>query len=230
MKNYRKLIYVLFLLPALAVSAQCRYCMSFEDFMEGRWEPLDTVFVDSHSKSHQFWVGGNDFTLSTGDKKTDKMLKKEAFAVKVDRKLFVNCRNLVFEKSTFGNGYAQAMTLDQRGVFFVNKKIGKSSRNLVAKTSAMAIFVGVPLATIGTAVAVSNQLSNQVCYLVSKREDGANPCYISMIDDIVMPDLLGTNTELINEYYSESDPSKRLQAAHILPILKKAGLFKKLKQ
>ena len=93
--------------------------------MAERWEPLDTVYSKKHSKGRQFWVGGNDFTLTTGDKATDNMLKDHAFAVKQGRRLYVNCRNLEFQKTRFGKGYAQAMTMGKDTVFFVNKKIGK---------------------------------------------------------------------------------------------------------
>ena len=222
MKNYRKLMYVLFLLPALAVSAQCRYCMSFEDFMEGRWEPLDTVFVDSHSKSHQFWVGGGEVALTTGDKKTDKILKNESFAVKVGRKLFVNSHNLRYKKMKIGNGYYQAMTLGQHGIVFVNRTI-LAPKEMMERGAFYAGAIG--------AMVISNELfKQQVCYLISDGADTKKHINISMIDEKMMNNLLGENAEAIEEYYSETDPSKRLLAAHILPVLKKLGLLTKVEK
>ena len=81
-----KKILVLFLmsllmLTSVSLKAQCRYCKTYEDYVAGRWQSLDTIYFDQHSKSHQVWWGGSDFTLKTGDKALDKMLKKEVFAV-----------------------------------------------------------------------------------------------------------------------------------------------------
>ena len=75
----RRLLLGVLLLTAINVNGQCCYCNTYEDFLEGRWEKLDTVYCNSHSKSRQLWWGGNDFTLTTGDVATDRILKKDAF-------------------------------------------------------------------------------------------------------------------------------------------------------
>ena len=95
-----KKIFILFLmsllmLTSVSLKAQCRYCNSYEDYVAGRWQPLDTVYFDQHTKSHQVWWGGSDFTLKTGDKVLDKMLKKEVFAVMQADTIYVNCRRLL---------------------------------------------------------------------------------------------------------------------------------------
>ncbi|MBO7067607.1 MAG: hypothetical protein J6W52_02860 [Bacteroidaceae bacterium] len=223
MRNKRNIFFVFFLLTALSANAQCRYCNTYEDFMAGRWEPLDTVYSKKHSKGRQFWVGGNDFTLTTGDKATDNMLKYHAFAVKQGRRLYVNCRNLEFQKTRFGKGYAQAMTMGKDTVFFVNKKIGK---DVMERQIAFGSMFG----AIGTAAAVGSQVSQQVCYIISSSADKRGYYDICMIDDGLMGRLIAGHDELYDEYFSESDRSRRLLASHIYPILKKAGLFKKLKQ
>lgn len=58
------LLTVLMTITSYAV-AQCGYCKTFENLLADRWEHLDTVSVDKNSKRHQFWVGGNDCSLST---------------------------------------------------------------------------------------------------------------------------------------------------------------------
>ena len=74
---------MLLAIAAITVAdAQCQYCNTYEDFVAGRWQKLDTVYCESHSKSEKILLGINDFSLTTGDKALDKNLKKEAFIVK----------------------------------------------------------------------------------------------------------------------------------------------------
>ena len=80
-KEMRTIILGVLLLMTINVSGQCCYCNTYEDFLEGQWEKLDTVYCNSHSKSRQLWWGGNDFTLTTGDAATDRILKRDAFVV-----------------------------------------------------------------------------------------------------------------------------------------------------
>ena len=46
------LITLLAFLPliAITVSSQCRYCNTYEDFLEGHWEQVDTVYFSSHKE------------------------------------------------------------------------------------------------------------------------------------------------------------------------------------
>ena len=96
-----------FLLTSINVCGQCRYCNSYEDFLEDKWQPLDTVYCKKHSKGHIIMWGGNDYTLNTGDNATDKTLKNVAFAVKQGNDIYVNCRNLRYEGMRFGKGYPE---------------------------------------------------------------------------------------------------------------------------
>ena len=198
----RKRLYfvVAALFVVMASSGQCRFCYSYEDFVEDRWEPLDTVFLVQHSKNHQVWWGGNDFTLSTGDSKTDKILKKEAFAVMQADTMYVNCRSLRFEKTRFGNGYAKAMRIGNRSILFVNKLIGKDA---MASQQMSALMFG----AIGGA-------------------DEKGHISIRLIDDALMEQMVEGHDELRDDYYSETDEKERRMATHIVPILEKAGLFK----
>ena len=57
------------------VAGQSRYCNSYEEYVAGQWSTLDTLYVNAHSKGRQFWWGGNDYVLKTGDKALDKPLQ-----------------------------------------------------------------------------------------------------------------------------------------------------------
>ena len=218
----RHTLCILFLLSTLSASSQCRYCHTYEDFMEGKWEPLDTVYAKKQSKSKKLLVGGSDFMFTTGDKATDKMLKKDAFAVKQGNTLYVNCCNLRYQNDGFGFGYTKAMTMKDHGLLFVNKKIGKEAIEQR--------FGGwYALGTIGGLVATSQQLSQQVCYLITEgASEVDNLIQIKLIDDNMINQILSYDTDLFMEYYSETNASQRIMAEHVLPLLKKAGFFTKI--
>jgi hypothetical protein len=151
-----KKIFILFLmsllmLTSVSLKAQCRYCNSYEDYVAGRWQPLDTIYFDQHSKSHQVWWGGSDFTLKTGDKALDKKLKKEVFAVMQADTIYVNCRNLRYEKARFGNGYSRAIRMGQNDLLFVNRKIGRKEQ---MNAGAMAGVFGVLGGAIGGGISM----------------------------------------------------------------------------
>ena len=67
----------IFLLSAATSFAQSRYALSFSDYMDGKFTALENLTIESRSQSKRFWNGGADFKPKTGDKKTDKLLKKE---------------------------------------------------------------------------------------------------------------------------------------------------------
>ncbi len=214
---------ILLLFVAYNASAQCRYCRTYEDFKEDKWEMLDTVYCKTHTKGHKFLWGGSDFTLTTENKETDKIIKKEAFAVKQGNKLFVNCQNLARQKILFGKGYAKAMTLGQDTLFFIYTKIGKAEQEQM--------MAGAALGPLGGGIVGGAQALQQACYLITTDSYNRDPKNnVIMIGDKEMKKFLGVTSDLYGEYISEHDPSKRLKPEHIYPILKKAGLFKKIKQ
>ena len=216
----KTLITMLLAIAAITVAdAQCQYCNTYEDFVAGRWQKLDTVYCESHSKSEKILLGINDFSLTTGDKALDKSLKKEAFIVKQVDTLYVNCRNLRFEKTSFGNGYIKARRLGKNDLFFVNKIIGMDA-------STTAAISGLMFGTIGSAVTANQQMKQQVCYVISNGANEKGRIDIRMIDDELMDQMIGKHKNLHDEYYAEENTSKRRLATHIVPILEKAGLFK----
>ena len=214
------LITLLAFLPLIAimVSSQCRYCNTYEDFLEGHWEQVDTVYFSSHSKKHQVWVGGNDFTLKAGDKAIDKILKKKAFAVMQGDELYVNCCNLRFEKTSFGKGYTKAIRMGENDLLLVNKMIGRDAQLNAAMTG---FFFG----AIGAALVAGDLAKQQVCYVISNGANKKGRITIQLIDDEYMHPIVQDDDQLHFEYWSEADRSKRIHASHVLPILEKAGLI-----
>lgn len=216
---YRRILFTFAaLLTMLAASGQCRFYHSYEDFVDGRWSPLDTLFVSGHSKNHQLWWGGNDYTLRTGRNDLDRTLKKNALIVVQADTLYVNCRNLRFDGTSFGNGYTKAMRIGNRSILLVNRLIGREAMRSQWTASFM-------FGAIGAAITAGKNVKQQVCYVISNGADSRGRINIRLIDDELMGQMLEGHNELLEEYLSEQDVRNRLQATHIVPILERAGLF-----
>lgn len=222
-KVLRIMTYVAVILLSVPVNGQCKYCNNYEDFLAGRWTKMDTVYAVHHSKGRQFWGGGNDYTLKTDNRSMNEKLKKEVLVVMQADTLFLNCRNLNYEKTYFGNGYTRAMRIGERSLLFVNKLIG---RNAQSEQIAAAVMFG----AIGASIAGSSKRKQQVCYVISCGADKYGQINIRLIDDDLMNQMISGHEDLHEEYYSEKDVKKRLLANHIVPILEKAGLFDQAKQ
>lgn len=230
MDKLRKLFSLLCALMALSASAQCRYCVSYEDFMEGRWWSVDSVSVVPISKGHKIMWGGNDYTIKGADKTSCKMLIKRSFAVVADHKLYVNCRNLKCNRKIFGMGFAQAIPLGSHGLMFAAAGSDPSQAAMIGAMlgpvgGAVGVAAGAAAAAaVGGAVAAS-QLKDKACYIISKGSEGKKYIQVTPVDDKFISKVLFKNLDSLEDYYSETNPSKRLQAGHIFPILEESGLF-----
>lgn len=215
MNKPRKLFSLLCMLMALTASAQCRYCLSYNDFVGNRWETVDSIDVVPASKGHKFLWGGGDFTISGTDKATCKMLRSSAFAVIANNKLYVNCKDLKYKKIIFGKGFSRALSLGNRGLIFVgiDSKVAAAARNGGA---------------IGGGVAATQE-DGRICYLISKGFDGKRFIEVSPVDDEFMSKLLADQPELLEKYNSETNPSERVHPNRIFSILKKSGYVEDLK-
>ena len=218
-RNLYGIVASLLITMVAEVNAQCCYCNSYEDYVAGQWTMLDTLYVNAHSKGRQFWWGGNDYVLKTGDKALDKYLKKDAFAVMQADTIYVNCRNLRFEGTRFGNGYTRARHIGNRSLLFVNRMIGAEAMR--SQQTAAFMFGG-----IGAAISASRYAKQQVCYVISAGANSDNHVPIRIIDDALMEQMLEGMDSMKIEYYSEGDNKKRHQATHVVPILERAGLIR----
>ena len=207
----------LFSIAAIMANAQCKYCNSYEDYVEGRWQQLDTIYCKSHSKNHQVWVGGSDFTLTTGNKATDKILKNDAFAVMQGDTLYVNFRNLRYEKARFGNGYAKARCIGRDSLVVVSRINGSEAQEMGN--------LGYAFGITGAYISSKKQVQQQVCYLISHGADNKGHIAIRLMDNSLMDKMLANRKDLYDEYHTEKNISKRLLATHVLPILEKGGFF-----
>ena len=215
----RTFIILVAMAAAVCAHGQSRFCRTYQDFCNDQWERADSVCITLHSKGYQFWWGGNDYKLSCKDKDIDNALKKEAFAVALDDSLYVNCRNLRYQKCAFGRGYVRAKRIGSRSLLLVNRLTGKDVVNKQVGT-------GILFGAIGAAAVASENMKQQVCYVISKGADEKGKIEVRLLNDKLMSLMLKDHGPLLAEYYLEDDDNLRILASRVIPILEKAGLIK----
>ena len=128
--------------------------------------------------------------------------------------MFVNCKNLEYKKRLFGKGYAKACRFDGNKILIVN--------NPPADVS-----IGIMFGLIGAAIAESNRLEKQMCYVLhSDPLPGKKRFPLVLIDDAFMEDLLNNyNAPELLEKYNQAPKNKRNYANNVLPILEELKLI-----
>ena len=231
--NRTLLTLALFLLASIPVCSQCRYCNTYEDFLEDKWEPLDTVYCKEQSKGHTFMWGFSNITMKTGDKALDKRINYSVFAVMQGKTLYVNSYNLRYEKSRFGKGFSKAARIGENDLLLVNMC---HEANAQQSEVSGAVFVsgflfGIAGAAIAGGIAgatvANKQLKNKVCYILTSGANEKGRYDITLFEDKMMDKLLLSRDriDLHNAYYEEKDKAKRRLAVRILPILMEAGII-----
>ena len=223
MKLFRTFAFAVMVFMTITAKGQCKFCRSYEDFINDKWEKIDTVFCKKRSKNQQLWWGGNDFTLTTGNKDLDKTLKNEAFIVMQSDTAYLNCLNVRHDAVLFGKGYTRVKRFNNNGSLFTNQFVDKKSQQDIRSAS----FVG---GIIGGLSAVSAYKDKLVCYIISSGADEKGYINTRMIDDQMIEEMMEKDIikegSLYIEYLSEGKKAKRMNPSHVIPILEKAGLIK----
>lgn len=241
--NTRLLSLCLLLLTAADALSQCRYCNSYEDFVNDKWQPLDTLYSKKHGNGYVFLWGVGGYKLTTGDKATDATVKK-SFAAMQGKTLFVNGHRLKCGKQIMGKGFCKAARINRYNIVFTSN-IMPADYNSSQMAGAMAATIGaitVQGGAVGGAVAglagaivgatmggvqATKTMKHPVCHIVAPSADDEKQTAIVPLDDHLMDKLLLSRnlTKLHDKYYAEKDKDKRMQASRVIPILEKAGII-----
>ena len=218
-------------LAAMAQAGIAKYCMSYSDFVNGNWIPVEELTQGRTLQACQLKSLDNHYYFRTGDKTADKVLKKEAFAVMYGDQLFVNCRNLRNNGISLDvTGYTQAVRYDQDKVCVMAYKIDDASFLLGLGLEIASVCVdnkaakgGLGAAAIGTMI--SNEfLSKTVCYLVDNDADPKGKIAVTRMNDQYMENLLCDDAPLLEQYNAIHNKRSRQSSANVLPILMEKGL------
>ena len=232
----KKNIYVLAVLLFVVISAQAqvaKYCMTYADFVAGKWTPVENLTEGRSLQAVQMKVIDNEVKFKTGDKEADKVLKKEAFAVMYGDQLYVNCRNLRNNDIPLDvTGYTQALRYDNDKLCVMAYKINDLALLAGLGADVASFFVPKP-ASIGlrlgsTALWVcKDYLNSFACYLIDSDTNAKGKTAVTRMNDEFMGKLLADDTALLAKYNAISAKKSRQSAANVLPILMEKGLIAK---
>ena len=200
-------------LTLMAQAGIVKYCMSYSDFVNDNWIPVEELTQGRTKRACQLKSLDNHYYFRTGDKAADKVLKKEAFAVMYGDQLYVNCRNLRNNGVRLDvSGYTQAVRYDKDKVCVMAYKIDDGSFFLGIGLDVASVFVdnkaakvGLEAAAIGTMIG-NEFLSKTVCYLVDNDADAKGKFAVTRINLRVRGSI---TTSRITDGSEEPRPLKR---------------------
>ena len=231
----KKNVFVLALFCFVSMMANAevaKYCMSYEDFVADNWKSLDELTAGRTKQVCQIKSGDHGvYYFKTGDKKSDQVLKKEAFAVMYGKQLFVNCRNLKCNNVGLETSkYVQAVRYDKNKICILAFKTDGVTAVAAFGTAAVGLFAGNTTSRLGwttTSVAlgvINSDLSNLKCYLLDSGANEQGKTAVTRINDEFMTELLVDDAPLLERYNAIKAKHNRQSAANILPILMEKGL------
>ena len=178
----KKNVFVLalfFIVSMMANAEVAKYCMSYDDFVAGNWKSVDELTAGRTQQVCQMKSGDHGvFYFKTGDKQSDELLKKDAFAVMYGQQLFVNCRNLRYKDVSLETSkYVQAVRYDKDKLCIMSYRTDGLTALASVGTLVGGILVddkALSLTLLGTSIGcgiANNKLSDLACFLV---DSGAN--------------------------------------------------------
>ncbi len=209
-----------------------KYCMTYDDYMDNRWIPLDSLVEGRTEQMCQMKFESDQYKFKTGDKEADGILKKAVLCVQYGGHMYVNCRNLRCNDVVLDvRNYAQAYHYEGKKILVVAHWIntGAVLASLAGDVVAIAspLPVAIPAAVGSTALWISiDKLSNYRCYLLDSEADTKGRYAVTRIDDEQMEKILAGDAKLLARYKAIEKKRERQSASNILPILMEKNLVK----
>ena len=208
-----------------------KYCMSYTDFVEGNWKPVSELTEGRTKQLCQIKSDNHCVYFKTGDKASDEVLKKQAFAVMYGNQLYVNCRNLREDGVCLETSrYVQAVRYGDNKLCVMAYRTNGWAALAEVGTGLAAVFVNDTWVSLGllagsTAFGIAcDKLSSLACYLVESDANAKGKTPITRINDAFMEHLLVNDAPLLEQYKAIKTKYNRQSAANILPILMEKGL------
>ena len=226
-------VLALFCIVSMMANAEvAKYCMSYDDFVAGNWKSVDELTAGRTQQVCQMKSGDHGvFYFKTGDKQSDELLKKDAFAVMYGQQLFVNCRNLRYKDVSLETSkYVQAVRYDKDKLCIMSYRTDGLTALASVGTLVGGILVddkALSLTLLGTSIGcgiANNKLSDLACFLVDSGANEKGKTAITRINDDFMDQLLANDAPLLERYKAVKAKHNRQSAANILPILMEKGL------
>ena len=193
-----------FLFIAVHISAQNRYCLTYDDFVSGQWVDVsDSISLKSIHENRLAYM------LKSDNKELRKMLSKSAFGLYYSDSLYVNLKELKY----FGDLFVRAWRLNDDRLLFARTDIAPSG-GLIVGYNGMTI----PLST--KAFKSKSKMKNLVCYILAKADGTLT--FERVTEETVLDLLKGDNS--IMERYLTYEPKRRDDADVVTEVLLAAGV------
>ena len=217
-------------LPTMMMAQPAKYCMTYSDYKTHNWNTIESL-VDGRSEMlPQIKMDETDYKVKSGDKATDRILKKEVFAISFGKNLYVNCRNLrcndiILDTQQYVQAYPYAGNKLLIAVYHIND--GAFLLGFGANVASIFTPLGTSIAlqTASTALWLNrSKLNSYRCYLIDTdaNEKGRYP--VTRIDDDYMTNLLSDDAHMLARYNAVSSKRERQSASNVLAVLTEKGL------
>ena len=217
-------------LPTMMMAQPAKYCMTYSDYKTHNWNTIESL-VDGRSEMlPQIKMDETDYKVKSGDKATDRILKKEVFAISFGKNLYVNCRNLrcndiILDTQQYVQAYPYAGNKLLIAVYHIND--GAFLLGLGADVASVFTPIGPSIALKSASAALwlnRSKLNSYRCYLIDTdaNEKGRYP--VTRIDDDYMTNLLSDDAHMLARYNAVSSKRDRQSASNVLAVLTEKGL------
>ncbi len=217
-------------LPMLMMAQPAKYCMTYSDYKTHNWNTIESLVNGRSEMIPQIKMDETDYKVKSGDKATDRILKKEVFAISFGKNLYVNCRNLrckdiILDTQQYVQAYPYAGNKLLIAVYHIND--GAFLLGFGANVASIFTPLGTSIAlqTASTALWLNrSKLNSYRCYLIDTdaNEKGRYP--VTRIDDDYMTNLLSDDAHMLARYNAVSSKRERQSASNVLAVLTEKGL------
>ena len=181
------LVIFTYLMVTMTMQAQAKYCDREADFVGRKWKEMPNVKI-VYKKTNNYDC---DIAFETGDKETDKFLKKSNLFIMWEDSLYINTSRVMQNVGNF-DGYAKAIVLTDDRFFFISPKIVP-----VVVSGYRGGFIGGALT--GIAIGVMREAASVApCYIYNMLTSSSH-----VIDKDYMKKLLKNSPDLWKQYKKE---------------------------
>ena len=217
-------------LPMMMMAQPAKYCMTYSDYKAHNWNTIESLVNGRSEMIPQIKMDETDYKVKSGDKATDRILKKEVFAISFGKNLYVNCRNLrckdiILDTQQYVQAYPYAGNKLLIAVYHIND--GAFLLGLGADVASIFTPLGpsIALQTASTALWLNrSKLNSYRCYLIDTDANEKGRYAVTRIDDAYMTKLLSDDAHMLARYNAVSSKRERQSASNVLAVLSEKGL------
>lgn len=205
----RKFLFFIFhfSLFTIIASAQTRYCVTWQDYLDGQWRETESgVVLQPSAKGDALAM-----EVKAPTKKTATILRKRVCVMEWQDSLYLNLRPF----NTFGDVYVRAWRIGDK-LLFARQDIAPSHFSIANGDS------GIPFSK--KSFSSLSRLENLVCYLAAWDPNREELRMVRVTKEMVLK-LLSNHPQQLADYQA-TDKKSLENADVVISILQKAGVIR----